>query len=154
MKYPIHYSDMNMEDEFYPEVEKLYVEASNYLLSFNWCESIIDTDLYLNLGSILCVFLFNIDNSASKDDNHLWVIVGDYPPMYLDTHGPNSTKEVLEDYVCLAEDWISHIRQGDSIDECYPFTTEPTSIMADLLEKKIKHIKHNVINSIDDIRIR
>ena len=99
----------------------------------------------------MCIFLFKIDNIASIDDNYLWVIVGDLPPMYLDIHGPKTTKEALEDYVKLAEDWIEHVKFGNSIKDCYPFRAEPSLEMALLLEKRTSFIKSELINNIDNV---
>lgn len=96
-------------------------------------------------------FLFEIENSESVNDNYLWVIVGDIPPMYLDIHGPKTTKEVLEDYVELAEDWIEHVKLGKSTKDCYPFKAKPTLEMAKLLEKRTSFIKGTLINNIEDI---
>jgi len=153
MHYPIKYKKLTTNVEYYSEVVVLHKEAENYLYNFDWCESINNSSLYINLGSKLCVFLFEIDNSASKEDNTLWVIVGDIPSMYLDIYGPKSTREVLNTYVELAEDWIEHVKLGKSIDECYPFNAEATSQMADLLEKKITFIKNKVIENIEEVQL-
>jgi hypothetical protein len=109
--------------------------------------------VYLNLGSTLCIFLFEIDNFASRDDKYLWVIVGDIPAMYLDTHGPRTTRQVLEDYVKLAEDWIAHVKHRKSVQNCYPFNAKPTIEMAAMLEKRVSFIKGTLIDNTEDIRI-
>jgi hypothetical protein len=150
MKYPIEYSQTTVETEFYKELIEMHEEAKAYLMDFAWCRKIIQSYIYLNLGSNLCIFLFKIDNIASNDDDFLWVIVGDIPSMYLDIHGPRTTKQVLEDYVRLAEDWIDHVKLGKSIKNCYPFTAEPTIEMATLLEKRTLFMKNTLIDNIDD----
>ena len=71
--------------------------------------------------------------------------------MYLDVHGPKTTKEVLEDYVKLAEDWIENVKSGKSIKTCYPFKAEPIFKMAELLQKKTTFIKNTLIVNIKDI---
>jgi hypothetical protein len=151
MRYPIKYNQITTKTEFYHELTKVYEEAKAYLMSFAWCRKIIQSDIYLNLGSTLCIFLFEIDNGASKDDNYLWVIVGDIPSMYLDIHGPKTTKQVLEDYIRLAEDWIEQVKMGKSIKNCYPFKAEPTLEMATLLEKRTSFMKNTLIENIEDI---
>ena len=153
MKYPINYNKITVKIEFYNELIKVHKEAEEYLMSFAWCNKIITSDLYLNLGSTLCIFLFEIENNASKDDNYLWVIAGDIPFMYLDIHGPKSTKQVLEDYVQLAEDWINQVKTGKSIEHCYPFNAEPTIEMATLLEKRTSFMKNILIGDIDNLPI-
>ncbi|WPU92462.1 hypothetical protein SNE25_24345 [Mucilaginibacter sabulilitoris] len=148
MNYPIDYNRITVKTDFYQELIKAHEEASLYLLAFAWCRKIVHSDVYLNLGSTLCIFVFQIENSASTDDNNLWVIVGDIPPMYLDTYGPQTTKHVLEDYIRLAEDWIDHVKDGKSINNCYPFKAEPTIEMATLLEKRVSFMKNTLIDNI------
>lgn len=150
MNYPINYKDITGSTEFYSEVIKEHQEATEYLFNFTWCKKIISTNIYLNLGSTLCIFLFEIENSVSRDDNYLWVIVGDIPPMYLDVQGPKTTKEVLEDYIKLAEDWIGNVKAGKSINDCYPFIAEPTIEMAIMLEKRTSFMKNTLINNIEE----
>jgi hypothetical protein len=153
MRYPIKIDKLTGQTEFYSEVVDMYQEANNYLQSHEWCSVVLNCDLYTNLGDKLCIFLFKIDNSASSDDNLIWVIVGDIPPMYLDIYGPTSTKEVLNVYVVLANDWIKHVRAGKSVGDCYPFNAEPNYEYADMLERKVAFINNEIIENIDDIRI-
>jgi hypothetical protein len=153
MKYPIRYKAITANTEFYTEVVQAYEEATEYLAGFTWCKKIINSDIYLNLGSTLCIFLFRIENIASRENDHLWIIVGDIPPMYLDVFGPKTTKQVLEDYIRLAEDWIEHVKLGNSVDNCYPFIAKPTLEMATMLEKRTSFMKNTLINEVDDIPI-
>jgi len=153
MKYPINYNSIKPNLKYYTEVIQLYEEASAYLLSFRWCKQLKNAQLYLSLGSKLCIFLFEIENSASADDNYLWIIVGDLPPMYLDIHGPKTTKQVLEDYIGLAEDWIENVKLGKPVDDCYPFKAEPNLEMAALLERRASFMKNTLIDNIDDLPI-
>ncbi len=151
MKYPIDYKEVTGKTEYHLELVKVHTEAVAYLMGFVWCKKVINSYVYLNLGSTLSIFLFEINNSASSDDNYLWIVVGDIPPMYLDIHGPKTTKEVLEDYIRLAEDWIMHVKDGRSVKSCYPFKAEPILEMATLLEKRITFMKNTLIDNIEDI---
>ncbi|MES2275142.1 MAG: hypothetical protein V4592_03905 [Bacteroidota bacterium] len=153
MKYPIKYKNITSSIEYYQEVIEQHQKASSYLSDFLWCKQIINAGLYLNLGSTLCIFLFEIENTSSSDDNYLWVIVGDLPAMYLDVYAVKSTKEVIENYVGLAGDWVENIKAGKSIDDCYPFRAEPTIEIADLLERRISFMKNTLIENIEDIKI-
>ena len=154
MNYPVDFRNVDRTLEFYDEVVDIQKEAENYLLSFYWCREVRNCFLYTNIGRVFCIFLFEIINSSSPKDNFVWVIVGDIPPMYLDTFGPKSTVEVTELYIDLAEDWIACIKEGSSIDECYPFNAEPTLELAELLEKKISFMKNNVIENIEDVMLQ
>ena len=154
MNYPIDYKDLMTTAEFYSDVIKMHQEATAYLLDFTWCKKIIKASIYLNLGSTLCIFLFKIENTASNDDDYLWVIAGDLPPMYLDIHGPKTIRKVLKDYIRLAEDWVEHVKLGKSIRDCYPFKSEPTLEMATLLEKRTSFMKERLMDNIADISLQ
>ena len=154
MNYPIAFNKITEELEYYSEVQQMHQEAVKYLQGFKWCQKIINSVLYTNLGSKLCIFLFEIDNSASSEDNLIWVMVGDFPAMYLDAFGSKSTREVLETYVNLADDWIKQVKSGESTTECYPFEAEPTKEMATLFKKKVDFIRQTVIPNIDDIKLQ
>ncbi|SEO66178.1 hypothetical protein SAMN05428947_103311 [Mucilaginibacter sp. OK283] len=154
IKYPVNYKDIQPDIDFYSELPGVYRKAEKYLLDFKWCAAINDSFLYYNLGEVFCIFLFEIDNTQSQEDNFLWVIVGDIPSMYLDVYGPDSTVEVLEDYIHLAEDWIAHVKSKQSVDECYPFNAEPTIELAELLEKKVSFMKNTLLNEMEDISLK
>lgn len=154
MNYPITYYDISVDTEFYQELPGQYVKAEAYLKGFAWCKEIISCNLYTNIGRVFCIFLFEIENIASKEDNFLWVIVGDIPSMYLDTFGPKTIKKVVETYVGLAEDWINGIKSGDGVEECYPFNAEPSLELAELLENKISFMKNTLIDNIEEIELR
>ena len=151
MKYPINIKNLNNNIEFYLEVVDLVEESKKYLKSFSWCHEIKKGYLYTNIGRVFCIFLYEIINTSSPEDNFNWVVVGDIPPMYLDIFGAESTVQVISNYVELAQDWINQIRAGNSVDECYPFDVEPTIEFADLLEKKISFMKSTLIFNINDI---
>ncbi|EHQ27393.1 hypothetical protein [Mucilaginibacter paludis] len=153
MHYPVNCNNLSPKTEFYEEVTTLYVTATNYLKSFHWCNQIKDAFLYTNIGRVFCIFLFDIDNLSSDEDNLLWIIVGDIPSMYLDTQGPQTTREVVEDYIRLSQNWIKNIKTGSSLEFCFPFRAEPTLELAGLLEKKIAFMKATLINDIDNLSL-
>lgn len=152
--YPVKMKSIPASLEYYPEVIKLYNEAEKYISGFHWCATVINADLYLNLGRVLCIFLFEIDNTASDEDNLLWIVTGDIPPAYLDIYGPKNTTDVLLNYVALAKDWIDAVRAGESVEDCYPFDAVPTNEMADMLASRIDFIKNNLVSNINSVRIK
>jgi hypothetical protein len=154
MTYPISCKDIPSNTEFYSEVLLLIEEATKYLKSFVWCKKIKDCFLYTNIGRAFCIFLFEIENTQSSEDNFLWVIVGDIPSMYLDTQGPKTTKEVIELYIGLAEDWIENVRKYKAVDNCYPFDAEPTIEMAELLQRKISFMGGTLLDNVENIAIK
>jgi len=153
MEYPINLDALKKSVEYYNEVIKMNERASVYLSGFDWCKQIRCSSLYMNLGSTLCIFLFEIENSASGEDNFLWLMVGDLPSMYLDVYGSKSTKEVLHRYAALAKDWIANVESGLSVDDCYPFDAAATREMADLLKKRVNLIEKSIIPNVDAIEL-
>ena len=153
MIYPIKTTALQENLDFYAEVILMEERATQYIKGFPWCRAVIESFLYFNLGEKLCVFLYEIDNSSSKDDNFLWIVVGDLPPMYLDIYGPKNTVHVLADYVDLAKNWISNIEAGLSVAGCYPFNIEPTMEMAGLLKKRVVLIENAILANMDEIEL-
>ncbi|WP_183563136.1 hypothetical protein [Mucilaginibacter sp. SP1R1] len=151
MTYPINYKTITTDVDFYQELNILHEEAQNYLLNFKWCDEIKDSFLYTNIGSVLCIFLFEIINTQNSEDDFVWIVVGDIPPMYLDVYGAKTTKNVIEDYISLSEDWIDHIKAGKSVDKCYPFNAEPTVELAGLLEKRISFMKNTLLDNMEEL---
>lgn len=153
MKYPVSFESVSQNIEYYKEVINAQERASTYLRGFNWCNGTKNCTLYLNLGATLCIFLFEIENSASADDNFLWVVVGDIPAMYLDVYGSKTTIEVLKRYSALARDWIFNVESGLSVDDCYPFDALPTAEMADMLRTRVSLIENTIILNVDEISL-
>lgn len=151
MIYPIKTTELQENLDFYSEVILMQERATQYLQGFPWCKAVIASSLYFNLGEKLCVFLYEIDNAASKDDNFLWVVVGDLPPMYLDIYGPKNTVHVLADYVDLAKKWISVIEASLPVTDCYPFNIAPTMEMAVLLKQRVVLIENAILANMDEI---
>jgi hypothetical protein len=123
------------------EVLKLSVEATEYLNSFKWCTTIKKGYLSKEWGYRLCVFYFEIETIA-QTINSVWVIVGDMPPAYIDTKHAASPSQALDRYVILMEDWISHVKTGQSVVECYPVHVEPVEKYADMLIQRTEKIKN------------
>lgn len=153
MKYPVNFESLTRDIEYYKEVGDVQKQARAYLSGFTWCKEIRSCSLYLNLGSTLCIFLFEIENSASSEDNFLWVMVGDLPAMYLDVYGSKTTIEVLRRYSALAKDWISNVDAGLSIDDCYPFNALPDTEMANMLKTRVDLIEKTIIPNVDEISL-
>jgi hypothetical protein len=72
------------DDEDTALLQEMLVEARNYILSFSWCESILDSYFAGGVGKIFAIFLFNISPARTNVDKWMWVVVGDVPPAYRD----------------------------------------------------------------------
>ncbi|PWK80614.1 uncharacterized protein DUF4826 [Mucilaginibacter oryzae] len=151
MVYPINYKNIGTDTEFCPELHAMYREAIGYLQSFIWCRAVKDCFLYTNLGSVFCIFLFEIENTQSTNDNFLWVITGDIPPMYLDVHGCLTTRSAIKSYIALAKQWVENVKNGKSLTDCYPLNAAPTIELAKMLEKRIAFIEYTLMDNVDDL---
>ena len=137
MTYPISIDSITSDVDFFPEVVSLVEESKTYLEKHQWCTKIKQGWLFTNVGRVLCIFLFELENSQSPEDNLIWLIAGDFPPMYLDTYNVSDTKEVIEVYIELANDWIKQVETNQSLDECFPFEAAPSIVSAEILKKRI-----------------
>ena len=132
--------------DYLDEVLSLSIEAHNYLLSFNWCNQILNGWLVKEWGYIVCIFYFEIEpHENSGADNFVWVIVGDIPPAYIDIQSAKNACEVLGIYVQLMEEWIFKVKCGESVSDCFPINIEPTIQHADMLYNRVKIIKEDLI---------
>lgn len=153
MYLPLNTKSIPSHTPFRDEIFANLAEAETYLSGFKWCEQIKNSELFYSLGKVLCIFLFEIVNTQSDDDNFVWVIVGDVPPMYLDTHGPRSVKEVLEYYVDLALDWSDRVLADKSVEDCYPFEIEVSHELAQMLMSRATFIENDLLQNVDDLSI-
>jgi hypothetical protein len=62
-------------------------QAAEYLMSFDWCVSIMDTYFGDGIGGVVAVFLFRILPARPHIDEWIWVVVGDLPSAYLSRGG-------------------------------------------------------------------
>lgn len=152
MKYPIPLDAIIPSIEFFDEINILIEESKTYLGKHKWCGKIEEGWLFTNLGYVLNIFLYRIDNRQSPEDNLIWVIVGDFPPMYLDTFNVSSTKEVLENYLWLVGEWIQTVELGKALDDCFPLESNTTNESLDILRSKVSTLKKTILPSIIDLK--
>lgn len=151
MNYPVNINSIHSSVEFYSEVYPLVEEAKKYLIEHPWCKEIYNGWLFTNIGYAVCIFLFEIENSQSSEDNLLWVIAGDFPPMYLDIYNVSTTKEVVEAYIELVTNWIGNAERDESLEECYPLDATTDKDTIELLKKKIELLEQKIVPSIEEI---
>ena len=122
----------------------LYQSAATYLVSFEWCKSIINGWYDFGIHEKLGVFLFEIEPDNDSVDSFIWIIAGDIPTVYLDSSVQTGI-EALEIYADLMDDWANAIINGKALDECYPVDAESTIDNAKLLLSRTKFIRNEVI---------
>jgi hypothetical protein len=154
MHYPVKIENISPGLEFYEEVQLLINESKEYLSSYRWCKKIHKGWLFTNIGHAVCIFLYEIENTQSPEDNYLWVMTGDLPAIYLDTYNVKTTKDVIENYIYLVNDWIKHAEAGDSLDECFPFISEVSVSAIEMLKKRSELLTNSILSSIDDLNYK
>ena len=86
-----------LEETF--ELQKMASEAEAFLLSQDWCKSILNGYLDRGWAGILAVFYFEIIPTTINADNNVWIIVGDLPPAYIDTKSCPNGATAIDGYV-------------------------------------------------------
>jgi hypothetical protein len=151
MEYPIKIDNINSSLEFSDEITSLIEESKKYLTSYKWCRSIKQGWLFTNIGYAINIFLYEIENEQSPDDNFIWTMVGDLPAIYLDTYSVKTTKQVIENYIGLADDWIHNVESDQSIDDCFPFQANTPSESINMFKKRIQLLRDNILPNISAI---
>lgn len=137
--------DRNFEQiEYVEEVKELTKEAYSYLLSFPWCLSINKGWLAYSCGYVIGLFYFEIVPDVAKGaDSHVWVIVGDLPPAYIDVLRAPSARSALDLYIGLMDEWASKVNNGEDISDCYPVNVPATKEYADMLTTRMNLLKED-----------
>ena len=132
-------------------IPPLYEKAKSFLCSHKWCKNVekgwYDEDF--SILDKLGVFLFRIEPINSDIDNHIWIISGDLPSVYLDA-SVETGKEALETYCELMSEWVDNVLQDKSSEKCYPVEAEPTKENAELLKKRIAFIRRELLMEAED----
>jgi len=152
-KYPVRIDRILPSLEYYSEFALLLEEAHEYLNAHTWCQNIINGWLFSNLGKVLCIFLYQIENNQSPEDNFIWIIVGDFPPAYLDSEGVKNTREVVEAYIYLVKDWIGHAENGQSMEQCYPLLTSWTEEHIKMLKARVELLEKSILPQLPEISL-
>ena len=155
MKYPKKIIDLDIESILSNDASNLQKEAIIFLRKQKWCRNIQKGWLFTDITDLLSIYLFEIENSQVQEeyDNWIWVIVGDFPPMYLDIFC-TTNKEALEAYIDLAENWITSFDNGSiEKDMNYPFELYVSSQNFELFRKKVKGLKGIIYEQINEIDI-
>lgn len=138
--------DTLTEIEEIQSVLALYDEAKKYLENFTWCFSTKkcwydkDHGIYEKIG----VFLFEIEPQNYTIDDFIWVIVGDLPSVYLDKT-VTTGREALETYCELMQEWADNVKNGKSLEDCYPVEADPTIENVGILSSRIAFIRRELL---------
>jgi hypothetical protein len=149
--YPIAIDRLDSSTQFHDEVLALLTESKEYLSDYPWCAAIKSGWLFVNIGRVACIFLFEIENTQSPEDNLIWIVAGDFPTMYTDTYSAETTQIVLETYIYLANEWIDLAEQGRPMDDCFPFEVPADRELMDSFRRRVVTLQQNILPHIDNI---
>jgi hypothetical protein len=74
--------------------------------------------------------------------------VGDLPAAYIDIENAGNATEALTAYCFVMEDWVEHVLNNKSTEECYPVNAEPTIKHAEMLQRRINFIRNEFIENL------
>jgi len=83
-------------------------------------------------------------------DDTLWVVVGDLPSAYLALDDAPTWREALQGYVYEMGQWVSAVKQGDSLDDVIPVAVEPTIEHAEMLASRLAFIEEKILGVPDE----
>jgi hypothetical protein len=128
---------------------KLRNKASEYLMSFPWCVSILETYFGDGVGGVVAVFLFRVLPSRPGIDEWLWIVVGDLPSAYFVTDDLKSPYEVLEAYITHRGRWVRFAMEGTAPpDDVMPIhEVAPTPKSGKDLQTRLNTLREHVLPS-------
>jgi hypothetical protein len=126
-------------------LKKMAAKARDYIQSFDWCEPIRKSSPAFGVGGVVALFCFEFTEAIGGTDDKLWVVVGDVPSAYLVYEGNEDPAVALEQYCGLMEEWASAVRQGSSIDDCFPVDVPATQGNAEDLLSRIAFLRSEVV---------
>lgn len=142
----VHADGLTGEDE---EDRALLVEmleeARSFLRRKKWCRVIKEEYFGYGVGGIIAVFLFHIDNTASPNDEYVWVVVGDLPTAYIVTDASPTPIAAISTYVSLMQEWVDAVLDGRNLTGIYPVDAEPTAQNARDLESRLEFVRTNIL---------
>ncbi len=123
-------------------------QAKEFLRSFSWCTTIVDSYLGFGVGNVIGLFLFRLSPPVNDSDEWLWVVVGDLPSAYFVTDDAADPSSALRIYCGLLDEWAEAVLAGASRDGVFPVEAQPTPEHARMLQRRTKFIRERLIPEI------
>jgi hypothetical protein len=95
-------------------LRKMSENAKQYISSFPWCQTILNSYFGGGVGGVFAVFFFHIRPSRSDIDPWIWIVVGDIPSAYLPVTDCESPAEVFRSYIRGMSRWVELARMGQT----------------------------------------
>ncbi len=128
------------------EFIELAKEAESFLKGHKWCKEVEKQWLAASWENLLAVFFFKIVPNSVDADEHVWVVVGDLPPAYIDIESAGNLTEAIQVYTEIMDDWVQHVKKGESIADCYPINVPPEKEYAEMLATRLNLIREHILN--------
>ena len=122
--------------------------AREYIRSFAWCPPIRRMAMIEAVPGLIGLVRTEFTSAIEGTDRELWVVVGNIPSAYFVYEGNENPRDALEQYCLLMEDWARAVRDGASIEECFPVDAVPTPETAEDLRSRIGFIRAEVLAKI------
>ncbi len=120
-------------------------DARQYIQAFDWCPPIRRSSLEYGVGGVVALVRVEFTEAIDGTDEELWVVVGDLPSAYFVYEGNEDLAVALEIYCRLMEEWAIAVREGESVEECFPVEAEETAENADALLTRIAFIRRELL---------
>lgn len=133
------------DDEDTVGLQKLADVAKQYIQSFHWCPPVDNVYLGFGVGGAVAVFLCKFAQRITEIDDSLWVVVGDLPSAYLVVEEADDPAQALERYCEMMDHWVSAVRGSGDLADVYPIPVEATVEHADMLSKRLRLLREEVI---------
>lgn len=133
-------NDDEVDEEEEERLRSARAEARTFIESFHWAPPIKDILLAFGLTPDLSLFLVRFSRSifapGAQGDNEVWVTVGHWTPVYMETD-MKAPAQALELYCELLQDWAESVRDGERLEGGYPF---PFSATPQNATAALKHV--------------
>lgn len=128
------------------ELRAMLQEAKDYIASFPWAPPITEAYMGIGIGGVLGVWLLKFSEGLGEDgDEHLWVITGDLPSVYLVTDQAPCPLDALEVYCELVTDWAEAVKKNLNLDDVFPVQAPADCEHADMVIDRVKFIRERII---------
>jgi hypothetical protein len=128
------------------EVLSTYLkEAREFLLFYNWCDSIAEEYVGILIDGIVGLFLFRIVPNRKDVDEWIWIVVGDLPPTYLTCETCPDPGAALDGYIGAMQEWVDAATNGKSVANVIPVNVPASKENAERLRKRLEFLDRRVL---------
>ncbi len=133
------------------EILEMFTESTAYMLSHFWCSAVENVRYGGGFAQVGVFFLLAITEIGPVE---YWVIVGDLPPLYLDTNDDqiDTAAEALDMYTYAMDIWVEKWSGVDSKWKVPPVVSrrefkpvQPTKQNVEKLRSRLEFLRREVV---------